>query len=113
MAPGRWEYRLSDAAGVVLSGTDVTLLVTAPPATLALTVPSPSHGTIMLSTRIPAGRASVLELFDTAGRRLERRELPPGFDGLAPLDTRPAPGLYLVRIEQGERHLVRRVVVLQ
>ena len=79
--------------------------------------PNPARGSAMLVPFTLATDATAsLELFDVAGRRVYAREV--GSLGAGPHvielahDARPGPGIYFVRLRQGDGLRTRRIVVL-
>ncbi len=78
--------------------------------------PSPA-GRFTVFFELPSERVARLELFDLAGRRLQSREVGSLGAGrhvvdLAGTGRRLASGVYFLRLAQGERTAVRRVVVI-
>jgi hypothetical protein len=94
-----------------------------PPASLtALAVldvhPNPSRGEIRVSFSLAPGGPATLALIDVAGRRVcERTVNGSATSGRRTVDltagARPAAGVYLVRLTQDGRSVVRRVSILR
>lgn len=80
-------------------------------------VPNPGLMAPIVHFRLAAGEAASLSLFDLAGRRVRQLAIPPGAGGRATADLSAgsvlAPGLYWVRLAQGRRSAVARLVVLR
>lgn len=127
-AAGSW-YKLAavDESGnlsvFAVVGPDQTLDV-APPAPAALAfaleapTPNPVRGaTLTVRFALPAAGAARVELLDVAGRRVSERVLSAATAGRHTVtlgrERALEPGVYLVRLSQGERHATRRVVVVE
>jgi hypothetical protein len=69
--------------------------------------PNPAHGPIRVTLALPAAGGARLELIDLAGRQVAARTLPALGAGehvvTLALASRPAPGVYFVRLSQGGR----------
>ena len=79
--------------------------------------PNPARERVAVAFTLPTGASAALEVYDLAGRRLVRREvggMGPGSHVL-PLgpDFRPAPGIYVVHLVQGDRRAAARAVVVR
>jgi hypothetical protein len=80
--------------------------------------PNPaSGGRLAVSFALPLGDFASLELFDLAGRRLLTREVGSLGSGRHAVDLGasgqcPPPGVYFLRLTQGEHTAVRRAVVI-
>ena len=79
--------------------------------------PNPARERIAVAFSLATEAPAALEVYDIAGRRLVRREvggMGPGHHVL-PLgaDFRPAPGVYIVRLAQGDRSVQTRSVVVR
>lgn len=115
--PGeRYTYRLEIGSnGVVTYSPEIQIQV---PAIAVLDVgaplPNPSVGAPRLQLRAPAGTGVEVELFDVRGRRIEtgRIEFATSWEQSWQPRVVLAPGLYLVRIAAGGRHVTRRFVVV-
>ena len=87
-----------------------------PPAALAVldVLPNPSRGELRVSFALAAGGPGTLALIDIAGRRVSERTVVGS--GRQTVDlaagARPAAGVYLVRLTQDGRSVVRRVSIL-
>lgn len=79
--------------------------------------PNPASSGAIVSFTLPEARAASLEMFDIAGRRIWSRgvgELGPGEHDVQLRDgSQPSPGLYLVRLTQGERTATTRVAIVK
>jgi hypothetical protein len=118
--PGhRYGYRL----GFTENGREVLAgeaWVEVPPA-LAFALqgarPNPSSGPPTVSFTLPAGRAAILEVLDTAGRRLFSREVGALGAGQHEVKVAPdhplAPGVYWLRLTQDGRGLTAKVAVVR
>ncbi len=78
---------------------------------------SPSRsGEIVISLSLPADGAAQLDLFDVAGRRVERHEvgaLGPGYHELRLASgSRLRAGVYMLRLTQGSKTAKAKVAVL-
>ncbi len=90
------------------------------PATLSLDAPWPNparDGRFKVAFTLPSEAVATLELFDVAGRRLLTREVGSLGAGRHAIDLawrgqQPAPGVYFLRLAQGEHTAVRRTVVI-
>ncbi len=117
MTPGaRYAYRLAyreDGASRVSDETWVDV-----PAKFALALegllPNPASGPLWVSFTLASAERARLELLDVGGRRVVSRDL----DGLGAgrhlvrlSESSVAPGVYWLRLEQGERHALTRGVV--
>ena len=120
VVPGeRYGYRLGIGRGADEEWTSEAWVEV--PAAYALALqgarPNPARGVPVVAFSLPTSGAVTLELFDVSGRRLARERLDglcPG-DHLARLDPGPAalrPGVYLLRLSQGERSRVARLSVI-
>jgi hypothetical protein len=97
----------------------VAALQMAPTAGLDLALngvrPQPAFGAMSIELTLADDRPAALELLDIAGRRVAGRELGALGPGRHVIDLReqlPA-GLYLIRLTQGARAVVRKAVVLE
>lgn len=115
---GRYGYRLGivDGEGEVFLG-ETWVTAEQPQLHLAGVWPNPAHGNRLNVdfTLASAGRAG-LQLFDVTGRQVSGRDvgdLGPGRHQVDLADgARLRPGVYLVRLTQGQQTLVARVVVV-
>ncbi len=74
--------------------------------------PNPSAGWAVLEWELDGPATFSLELTDLQGRSLHRWETPSASAGLFELDLRgQAPGVYFLRITEGERYAVKRIVL--
>lgn len=101
-------------------GGDVTGVAAGPPSSLRLDPVRPNPlrtGSLSVSLALPAAGTARLELIDVTGRRIAVREvgtLGPETHTVVLGEGRVlAPGLYLVRLVQGERTRVTRAIVLK
>jgi hypothetical protein len=79
-------------------------------------IPNPSDGHIKVWFTLPREERAVLEVLDVAGRRMLRREvgaLGPGRHALDVSEALRRPGLFFVRLTQGDRTLTSRLVRLR
>jgi hypothetical protein len=115
----RYHYRL----GLVVAGREEYLGETSVviPQALGLAIegtrPNPTRDAWWVSFTLPDGSPATLDLIDIAGRSVLRREvgsLGPG-QHLVTLDAgeQVPPGLYLLRLTQGVRSVVRRASLLR
>jgi photosystem II stability/assembly factor-like uncharacterized protein len=78
--------------------------------------PNPARGHIAVAFSLATAEPAALEVFDLAGRRLVRREvvgMGPG-DHLIPLPAfAPGPGVYVIRLAQGDRSASASGVVVR
>lgn len=84
---------------------------------LASLVPNPALDGLMVSFALPGSESATLELLDVTGRRLTSRSvggLGPGSHVVSLARERwLAPGIYFIRLKQGERLLTARACVLR
>ncbi len=77
--------------------------------------PNPADSRLLVAFELPARLPGALDLFDLAGRRVAHREigdLAPGVHSLSLGEgERIRPGMYFVRLQQGVRSAVKKVVV--
>ncbi len=90
-----------------------------PPPSFALAGARPNPATsrsLRVEFTLPSTERAVLELLDVTGRRLAAREVGGGSPGRHAVDlardVRLRPGLYLVRLTQGDRSLTARAAVV-
>ncbi|MGH3054870.1 MAG: T9SS type A sorting domain-containing protein, partial [Gaiellaceae bacterium] len=121
-APGGAEvqYRLAiQAQGVIRFLTPVTVKVPGDPTRLELTRarPAPGHDGIEIAFALPRGPSARVDIFDVMGRRVGEAALdrfPPGTHEMrVPMSPRPASGVYFVRLTQGAKSNMRKVVFLK
>jgi len=77
--------------------------------------PNPTRGPLRVELSLLAGEGATLELLDVAGRRVVAREvgwLGPGRHEVEMTERLPA-GIYLLRLRQGSRARLMKVVVLR
>jgi len=114
---GRYGYRLSwRAGGGEASLTEPVWLDV--PARMAMSLgpwPTPSRGVLRIAFSVDAGEAR-LELFDTGARRIDGLVVH-GSKSMAEHTfggrQRLQPGVYFVRLVQGDRALVKRAIVIR
>jgi hypothetical protein len=79
--------------------------------------PNPSRRELAVSFFLPSSKPAMLELIDVRGRRVLSREVGPLGKGIHAVDlfdkTRPAAGIYIIRLSQGPRSASTKTVVLQ
>ena len=79
--------------------------------------PNPSSGRLSAWFTLPAARPAMLELWDVSGRRIAAREVGSLGAGEHTVDLTPRqalpPGVYLLRLTQGERTSTMRAAVLK
>ena len=113
VTPGRWAYRLVPIGSTIELGFAWIEV----PESLALRIaqlhPNPTSGPTWLSFVLPIEGEAEVELFDIAGRRVERRRLPTLLAGahVLPIDLDVRPGFYLLRLSMQGRTATTRVVV--
>ena len=77
--------------------------------------PNPVLDRLMVSFTLPSGAPARLDLLDVAGRRIESRAVGALGAGTHQVDLSDArtvaPGLYVVRLAQGDRVQTTRVIV--
>jgi hypothetical protein len=101
-------------SGAQVFGGEVWVEV--PPAfSLALlgTLPDPASDPVRVSFSLGSAAPARLEVLDVAGRRSSSRAfagLGPGRHVVTMAGTMPAAGVYFLRLTQGDRAVVRRVV---
>lgn len=118
--PGaRYGYRLQFGDGAQTQYTEAIFVDIPRAAGLQLERPSPnpSLGTLRISFTLSNRAPATVEMTDVAGRRVRSVSLSSPEPGRHTLDLsrggRLAPGLYWVRLTQGEESAVTRVVVLR
>jgi len=118
VAGQRYGYRLGIVdGGVVTFAGEVWLTAETPQFSMAAVWPNPaSGGRFSVAFDLASAEAASLELWDVAGRRIDRREVGALGAGHHQLefggDTRLAPGVYLLRLSSAGRKLSSRVVLL-
>jgi hypothetical protein len=126
VTPGeRYGYLVAVASqrGVVFGGETWVTVASAPSAvptapaalTLGPVTPNPLIGRFRVSFTLPSSAPASVELVDLAGRRLLAREVGTLGPGPHQLEVGDAsafqPGLYFLRLTQGDRSKVARVVI--
>ena len=120
VTPGtRYGYRLGLASAGQESFVAETWVET--PAAVGFALlggrPNPSSGRLSASFTLPAARPAMLELMDVSGRRIVAREVGSLGAGAHTVDLTPRqalpPGMYLLRLTQGERTATARAAVLK
>jgi hypothetical protein len=120
VVPGtRYGYRLGIAEGGAERFVGEIWIEVPMALTLSLggAQPNPASGALTVTLTLPGAAPATLELLDVGGRRVASRSLA----GLGPgphfvrLDVgrRPAPGIYLLRLTQGDRTLIRKACVVR
>jgi hypothetical protein len=108
-------------AGIAALVPTSTVDVPAPSAEVALALtlsPNPSTGPVHIAYALPQTARVRIAVFDVLGRRIAQpldAEQPAGTHELvwSASAGRLAPGIYLVRLEAGERHALRRCVIMK
>jgi len=111
-----YQYRLALATGPITAEESITV---PPTSRLAIVgaFPQPSAGPLNVRFSLADGAPASLELFDMAGRSLERREVGGLGAGTHTLEmgTRRtlASGIYLVRLSREGQQAQRRVAIVR
>jgi hypothetical protein len=119
VVPGsRYAYRLGYSNGGAEQFTQETWVdIPAPRLALDGLRPNPSPGAMTVSFSLPDAQPASLEVVDVSGRRVAQREV--GSLGIGPHVLRLAetgslqPGIYWLRLRQGDRALLSRGVVVR
>lgn len=118
--PGtRYGYRLREGADGRVSAQSEVWVDTPPRARFALlgARPNPTLGGLALSFSLPDVAPARIEMFDVSGRRVLVHDLvsqPPGDQTLSLDETlRLGPGLYLIRLTQGNHTAVARIALVR
>jgi hypothetical protein len=80
------------------------------------TRPNPARGRVRVWFTLPSTERAVLDVIDVAGRRVARREVGALGPGRHSVDLSPSvrrPGLYFLRLAQGDRVLHARMAVIR
>ncbi len=78
--------------------------------------PNPARGRFHVDFSLPEAQPASIELFDVSGRRVDRRRiagLGPGLHRIALEPRVLAPGVYLIRLNQGRRVATVRAIVIR
>lgn len=121
ISPGaRYAYRLAVTAadGVMRTAAVWVDVPRAPAFALGGLRPNPATGErLVVSFSLPSRASAVIELLDLAGRLVQRREVGSEDAGWRVLDlgssARVAPGVYVIRLRQGDLSLARKAVVVR
>ncbi len=118
LSRGVYDYRLGLMQGgqEVLAGNVRVDVGRANRLSLEGSYPNPTTAGMLISFYLPNGSSAAIDLLDAAGRRVLSREVGSLGAGRHQLDLRRekfAPGVYWVRLTQGERMSSGKVAVLQ
>jgi hypothetical protein len=74
--------------------------------------PNPTRGTIRIEMALARIEPAAIDVFDLVGRRVAHRDVAPGAQTLTIQEAESlTPGLYVVRLTQGDLRIVRRAIV--
>jgi len=76
--------------------------------------PNPAHGALRIEFSLPRPDPATIDVFDLVGRRVAHRDFAPGSgSGAVTLSDREPlrPGMYIVRLTQGDLRITRRAVI--
>lgn len=114
IAAGMYEAIVTDANGCVVTTPVYNVMVPVSEPEWAKSVrifPNPTDGKVYLQMELPLGERSQISMFDALGREQWSQLVQTGHSNTE-LDLMALPsGLYLVRINAGERYLTRKIVV--
>jgi hypothetical protein len=125
------EWDTSDVRAQRLAPLDITPFAMTPPAPLAAPQgppsggaqlhaggtafeirPNPTRGTIRIEMALARTEPAAIDVFDLVGRRVAHRDVAPGAQTLTIQEAESlTPGLYVVRLTQGDLRIVRRAIV--